>query len=444
MAKTAEAPVNASGLAPVTVTIPKFTPAEPAAFRKKRQTAQAALKKFQPPSDKKYTNWLRREIAEQFDGKALASPEPSFEITQADYDTGLKTIAIPLAKAIKDWPGNVEGYLLGDALPADAHWFSALSGALYSDGAAIIIPPDTKAEVTIELPAESEKLNAFRIVVVAGEGSEVSIFEKNARESSRPKRQRREAEGPGSKLNQGPSTPLRSAQDDFSDAHTIITTGTEVYAGANSTVSYYALQEWPETVTHLAAYRSHQSRDSHLDWLIGSFGSSFTQVWTESGLAAEGASSNVYGTYFPDGENHVEQSLIANHVVGKTESNTYARGVVAENARAVYRGMIKIQQGAHGSAADQNGHAMLLGNDAHADAIPGLEIDADDVVAGHGATVGQIDDEQLFYLMARGISERSARKLIIRGFFEDLFRRLKSETARQEFQRAVEAKLTPT
>ncbi|MSU76364.1 Fe-S cluster assembly protein SufD [Patescibacteria group bacterium] len=434
MVKTVEKP-NASGLAPVTVTIPKFTPAEPAAFRKKRQAAQAALKKLQPPSDKKYTNWLRREIAEQFDGKSLASLEPSFEIKQADYNTGLKTIAIPLAKAIKDWPQNVESYLLGDALPADAHWFSALSGALYSDGAAIVVPPNTKAEVTIELPVESGKLNAFRIVVVAGEGSEVSVFEKSRHSG------RREATA---RNHQASATDSRLRGNDGKESGndtTIVTTGTEVYAGPNSNVSYYALQEWPDTVTHLAAYRSYQSRDAHLDWLIGSFGSGFTQVWAELGLTEEGASGNVFGSYFGGGKNHLEQSLIANHVVGKTSSETYARGVVAENARAVYRGMIKIQQGAHGSSADQNGHAMLLGNDAHADAIPGLEIDADDVVAGHGATVGQVDDEQLFYLMARGISEASARKLIIRGFFEDLFRRINSETARIEFQRAVEARL---
>lgn len=425
MPKTAEKP-NASGLAPVTISVPKFTPVEPPAFRKKRQAAQAALRKLQPPSDKKYTNWLRRDLADRFEGKDVASPEPSFEIAQADYETSTKTIAIPLKKAIADWPENVGGYLLGEALPADAHWFSALSGALYSDGAAVVIPPNVKAEITIELPADLGKLNVFRIVVVAGEGSEATIFEKTSPMSSR-RTSGSIAKDSGVRRNDSNGT--------------IVATGTEVYAGPNAAVNYYALQEWPDSVTHLAAYRSHQQRDSRLEWLIGSFGGRFSQVWTESGMAEEGASTNVLGTYFGDGERHVEQSLIANHLVGKTESDTYARGVVAEQARAVYRGMIKIQRGAHGSTADQNGHAMLLGNDAHADAIPGLEIDADDVTAGHGATVGQVDDEQLFYLMARGLSEASARKLIIRGFFEDLFRRIDSDKVRTQFQRAVEAKL---
>ena len=408
MVKTAEAPINASGLAPVQVTVPRFTPAEPAAFAKKRAAAREALARLQPPSDKKYTNWLRRNVAERFEGKALASPEPSFTIDQADYDTGLKTIAIPLAKAIRDWPDNVTGYLLGRALPADAHYFSALSGALYADGAAVVIPPNTKAEVTVELPAEPGKLNVFRIVVVAGEGSEATIFERTV---GRPR------------------------------AQTIVAAGAEVYAGPNAKLNYYALQEWPESVTHLAAYRSHQERDSRLDWLAGSFGANFSQIHVESGLAGAGASSNIRGTYFGTGEHHYEQQLVANHLVGRTDSNTYARGVAADRARAVYRGLIKIQKGAHGSSADQNGHAMLLGNDAHVDAIPGLEIDADDVVAGHGATVGQIDPEQLFYLMARGLPEEQARQTIIRGFFEDLFARIESPSVRAEFQRAVEARL---
>lgn len=405
MSKTVEAPVNASGLAPVRVPVPRFMPVEPAVFAKKRVAAYEALTLLQPPSDKKYTNWLRRNIAERFEGKDIASPAPTVSAESGD---ATNVIALPLAEAIKRHPRLVTKYLLGDALPPDAHYFSALSGALSVDGAFVYVPAGTNAEVTVELLCESGKLNAFRIVVVAEEGADVTVFEKS---SGRPR------------------------------AQTIVTTGTEVYAGPNARVNYYALQDWPETVTHLAAYRSHQQRDSKLDWLIGSFGGGFTQVHAESGLAGEGAESNVRGTFFGTGENHYEQQLVANHLVGKTTSNTYARGVAADTSRAVYRGMIKIQRGAHGSAADQNGHAMLLGNDAHVDAIPGLEIDADDVIAGHGATVGQIDPERLFYLMARGLPESEARKIIITGFFEDLFGAIRSGSVRTGFERAVEARL---
>lgn len=405
MVKTVEAPINASGLAPVQVTVPRFTPVETVIFAKKRAAARKALETLQPPSDKKYTNWLRRNIAERFEGKAVASPAPKLLVKS---ENAANVIALPLAQAIRQQPALVAEHLLGDALPASEHYFSALSGALYSDGAFVQVPADTKAEVTIELPAESGKLNAFRIVIVAEKNAEVTIFEKS---TCKPR------------------------------AQTIVTTGTEVYAGPNVTVNYYALQDWPETVTHLAAYRSHQQRDSKLDWLIGSFGGSFSQVLVESGLAGEGASSNIRGTYFGTGEHHYEQQLVANHLAGHTDSNTYARGVAAETSRAVYRGMIKIQPGAHGSSADQNGHAMLLGNDAHVDAIPGLEIDADDVVAGHGATVGQIDPEQLFYLMARGLPEIEARQTIIRGFFEDLFAKIESDSTREAFQRVVETRL---
>lgn len=404
MTKTAEAPLNASGLAPVQVSVPRFTPVEPAAFAKKRAAAYGALSVLQPPSDKKYTNWLRRNMTERFEGKDVASPAPKISVS----GKASSAVAMPLAEAIKKHPKAVEKYLMGVALPSEEHYFSALSGALYADGAFVWVPANTKAEVTIELPTESGALNAFRIVVVAEADADITVFE---RSSGRPK------------------------------AGTIATVGTEVYAGPNSRVNYYALQDWPGTVTHLAAYRSHQQRDSKLDWLIGSFGGSFTQIIAESALAGPGAESNIRGTYFGTGENHYEQQLVANHLVGQTTSNTYARGVASETSRAVYRGMIKIQRGAHGSSADQNGHAMLLGNHAHIDAIPGLEIDADDVIAGHGATVGQIDPEQLFYLMARGLPEAEARRLIIEGFFEALFAQIDSETVRSQFQRAVEARL---
>lgn len=404
MAKTAE--INASGLAPVQVKVPQFNPAEPAVFAKKRAAARKALVRLQPPSDKKYTNWLRREIAERFEDKAIGTVSVELDIKQEDYDTGLKTIAIPLAKAIKDWPGQVAGFLLEEALLPDAHYFSALSGALYAEGAAVVVPPNTTAEITIDYTVEADELSAARTVVIVSEGAKATIFE-------------RWSGGKGA----------------------TVTHGAEVYAKENSQAAYHILQDLDDSAAHLAAYRSHQGKDSKLDWLAGTFGGNFSQIYVESGLAGAGAESHVHGTFYGSGEQHFEQQLVANHLVGDTTSDTYARGIVDDQSKAVYRGMIKIQKGAHGSSADQNGHAMLLSDDAHVDAIPGLEIDADDVTAGHGATVGQIDEEQLFYLMSRGLSRAASEKLILRGFFEDLFKRIKSETAHRAFWQAVEARL---
>lgn len=380
--------INASGLAPVTVTVPRYTPAEPTVLAKKREAARKALAKLQPPSDKKYTNWLRRDLAERFEGKAIGGIAPRLTLNGANV--------VGLDRATE--------YFQGKALPADHHYFAALSGALFKEGVAIIVPRNTKAEITADFSVESGKLNAYRTVIIVEAGARAQFFERLGGTVAK---------------------------------ETIFASGTEVYLEEGAQLAFHSLQDLPESVTHLAAYRSHQARDSKLDWLIGSFGANFSQVHVESGLAGEGAESNIHGTYYGSGDQHFEQQLVANHLVGKTTSNTYARGIVSEQSKAVYRGMIKIQLGAHGSSADQNGHAMLLGSDAHIDAIPGLEIDADDVTAGHGATVGQIDEEQLFYLMSRGLSREQATQLIIKGFFEDLFRHIPVDTTRELFWKAV-------
>ena len=392
--------------------IPQFTPAESAEFAKKRLAARTALDTLMPPSDKKYTNWIRQRVVERFQDKPIGTVLPEFEIRQADYDTGLKTIAIPLSKAITDWPDKVAPYLMGDALSPNEHYFSALSGSLYAEGAVILVPPGVQAEIDLTYALEDGKLNAARTIVIISEQASVEVFERSANPTEHP--------------------ILESS---------VFALGVEVYVQGNGQLRYNALQDWPESVSQFATYRGLVERDARLDWLIGSFGGDFSQLRVESALAAEGAESDVHAIYFGEGPRHFDQELIANHLVGQTTSDTYARGVVGEGAKAVYRGMIKIKRGAHGSAADQNGHAMLLDNDSHADAIPGLEIDADDVTAGHGATVGQVDEEQLFYLMARGIPREAAKRMIIRGFFERQLGKVKSKSTRDAFWQTIERRL---
>lgn len=392
--------------------IPQYTPAEPTVFAKKRLAARTALDDLMPPSDKKYTNWIRQKVVERFHDKPIGTVLPQFEIRQADYDTGLKTIAIPLTTAIQDWPDKVAPYLMGEALPPDEHYFSALSGSLYVEGAVILVPPGVQAEIDLTYALEDGKLNAARTIVIISENASAELFERSA---------------------DGTENPLTE--------DTVFAHGVEAYIHGNGRLKYNALQDWPDTVSQFAAYRGHVEKDARLDWLIGSFGAGFSQVRVESALAAAGAESDVHAIYYGEGTRHFDQELIANHLVGQTTSDTYARGVVGGGAKAVYRGMIKIQRGAHGSAADQNGHAMLLDNGSHADAIPGLEIDADDVTAGHGATVGQVDEEQLFYLMARGIPREEARRMIIRGFFERQLGKVKSRSTREAFWSVIERRL---
>ncbi len=391
--------------------LPKYVPAEPKSIATKRRLARNIAPKLAIPSDKKYFSWERYGLADLLSSLPLAGDTPEIAFEADDCGTGLKPIAIPLSKAIHDWPEHVAASMLGDALPAEDHLFSALSGAFFRDGIVVVVPPRTKLRVETRFSAKTGALNVWRSLFIVGEGAVADIYDS--------------------------TTTASDMGEDSIALH-----GVEVYAHDESRVSYTAKQAWPESVINLAVYQAAIARDASLDWMIGTFGSGKSQIHVESKLIGEGAQSNVRSTFFGSSSQHFDFTLEANHVSGHATSETYARGVVDETARAVYRGMIKIQPGAHGTSADQNGHAMLLSDTAHADLIPGLEIDADDVTAGHGATVGQIDEQALFYLMSRGLPEEAAKSLIVEGFFTDLIQNIPSKSVRESFLSEITERLS--
>ncbi len=182
-------------------------------------------------------------------------------------------------------------------------------------------------------------------------------------------------------------------------------------------------------------------RDSELDWVIGGFGSKRGKVWIENDLVGQGATSRVTGAYFADGDQHLDYDTFQEHAAPNTESDFAFKGALREQATAVWRGMIRVEEGAQKTNAYQENRNLLLSNEAHADSIPGLEIMANDVRCTHGATLGRIDREELFYLMARGLSRAEAERLIVRGFFQDVLDRIELEPVREALGAALEARI---
>ena len=182
-------------------------------------------------------------------------------------------------------------------------------------------------------------------------------------------------------------------------------------------------------------------RDSELDWVLGGFGSKRGKVWIENDLVGPGATSRVTGAYFADGEQHLDYDTFQEHAAPNTESDFAFKGALREKATAVWRGMIRVEEDAQKTNAYQENRNLLLSNEAHADSIPGLEIMANDVRCTHGATLGRIDREELFYLMARGLSRAEAERLIVRGFFQDVLDRIELEPVREALGAALEARI---
>jgi Fe-S cluster assembly protein SufD len=215
----------------------------------------------------------------------------------------------------------------------------------------------------------------------------------------------------------------------------------ELFVDQAAKIEYVSLQNLSKETWHFGRHKAWLERDSELDWVIGGFGSKRGKVWIENDLAGPGATSRVTGAYFADGEQHLDYDTFQEHIAPNTESDFAFKGALRESASAVWRGMIRVEEGAQKTNAYQENRNLLLSDKAHADSIPGLEIMANDVRCTHGATLGKVNREELFYLMTRGLSRAEAERLIVRGFFQDVLDRIELEPVREALGAALEARI---
>lgn len=215
----------------------------------------------------------------------------------------------------------------------------------------------------------------------------------------------------------------------------------EIVVRDGAKVEYVSVQNYSHATWHFASHHARVERDAELDWVAGGFGSAKGKVRIQNDLAGPGATSRVTGAYFGDGTQHFDYDTFQEHIAPSTTSDFAFKGALRDSARAVWRGMIRVEEGAQKTNAYQENRNLLLSKTAHADSIPGLEIMANDVRCTHGATLGQVDREQLFYLMARGLSRSEAERLIVRGFFQDVLDRVELEPVREALAAALESRI---
>ncbi len=218
----------------------------------------------------------------------------------------------------------------------------------------------------------------------------------------------------------------------------------EIVVEDGAKVEYVSVQNLSQSTWHFASHHARVGRDAELDWVAGGFGSGGGKVWIQNDLAGQGATSRVTGAYFADHEQRLDYDTFQEHIAPNTTSDFAFKGALRDTARAVWRGMIRVEEGAQKTNAYQENRNLLLSKTAHADSIPGLEIMANDVRCTHGATLGQVDREQLFYLMTRGLSHAEAERLIVRGFFQDVLDRVELEPVRDALAAALEARIPQT
>ncbi|MDI6721290.1 MAG: Fe-S cluster assembly protein SufD, partial [Candidatus Aenigmarchaeota archaeon] len=219
----------------------------------------------------------------------------------------------------------------------------------------------------------------------------------------------------------------------------LMTDITEIYLSEGAKLDFYLLQNTGQDTCIFSNKNAFLGKDASMSWVNGSFGGKMARLKTDNCLKGLGSSSNTNSFFIGNGKQHIDITTNAIHLAPHTTNNIANKGILKGSASSVYRGMIKIEKEAQKTVSYLSDNTIMLGN-AVANSIPGLMIDANDVKASHGSTIGQIDESQIFYLTSRGITKEQAEKLIIEGFIDPSIEMIKSEGIKEIYKKAVEAK----
>ena len=316
---------------------------------------------------------------------------------------------------------GVEAWLATEAVPASDGKFPALNAALWSDGVYLWVPRGVSLDRPIRLSrwvSEAGTATFTRILIVAEEGSRVSFVDEI--------------------LSPDFAGADKAAQ---ADAPALAGTAVEVFARAGAQVQYVSLQRMGRGGFYMAHQRTLAERDSTLDTLNVALGGSVGRVDLNARLLGPGANSDMLGLYFGDDDQHFDFNTSQDHVAPNAHSDLLYKGALDGTSRGVFRGIIRVHEGAQHTDAYQTNRNLILSEQAVATSLPNLEIGADDVRCSHGATVGQLDMEALFYLMSRGLRRRQAERLVVLGFLGEVLSKLPLGGVVEKVTRAIETKL---
>jgi Fe-S cluster assembly protein SufD len=340
-----------------------------------------------------------------FDPDAFEVSDAALQLTEAELPDGV--VFGSLAALAAERPELVERHY--GSVVASEEKFAAGNAAGWADGVFLYVPDGV--EVTTPLRAAME---------VTADGTALMhrtlvVLERGARATF--------------------------AEDYGSTAPGYVNTVVELVVGDGARLEYVTTQRHHPQTRQFGTHRATIGRDAEIDWVVLGLGGTRAKSRIESYLAAPGATAKVTGAYFLTGAEHADFDTTQEHAAPNTTSDLFFKGVLADHSRAVWRGVIRVDKGAQKTDAYQENRNLLLSHDARADSIPGLEIEANDVRCTHGATIGQIDKLQLFYLMSRGLSRTEAEQLIVRGFFQPILDRIDSDEVRETLAAELEARM---
>jgi len=374
---------------------------------------------FKLPSDKAFENLppvpahlLKPLVTDQHGGQIILVPGGS----QIDLDEKISkqgVIFTDLKTAEQKYP-ELLAKMVGKTVNPEEGKFASLAAALAQNGVVLYVPKG----VNVEEPLHSifwgpgaDLAHISHIVVLVDEGASVTYVHE-------------------------------SASPDAAQINSMHAGLVEIQVMQGANLRFVELQSWGKNVWNFSHERIRVERDGNLDWIFGAVGSRVTKNFSELDLVGKGAVGRMSGFYFTDGSQHLDHDTQQNHLAPNTTSDLLFKGALKGRSRSVWQGMIYVAPGAQKTDGYQANRNLVLSEHARADSIPGLEILADDVRCTHGATVGKLEQEPLFYLKSRGIPQKDAERLVVEGFFDPIMQRIPFEGVRERFQQAILDKMS--
>ena len=315
-----------------------------------------------------------------------------------------------MGTAVQEHPDLVRKYF-GRIIPPNDNKFSALNSTVWSGGSFIYVPPG----VSVELPLQAyfrinaENMGQFeRTLIIADKGSQVHYIE-------------------------GCSAPVYTSDS----LHSAVV---EIAVGEGARVTYTTIQNWSNNVYNLVTKRARVEAEGHMEWIDGNIGSRLTMKYPAVVMVGPKASGEVLSVAYAGPGQHQDAGAKMTHAAPETTSKIVSKSISKDGGRTSYRGLVRVEPDATGCKSHVQCDALILDEDSVSDTYPYMEVGSQDAVIGHEATVSKVADEQLFYLMSRGLSEEQAMGMIVNGFIEPVIRTLPMEYA-VEWSRLIELQM---
>ena len=316
-----------------------------------------------------------------------------------------------LSEAVAAHPDLVRQYL-GSVVRDDENKFRALHGALWSGGTFLYVPKNVEIDLQLVSGTWLDRDGVAYMphtLVVAEERSRVTLVELSGSAAG--------------------------------DGRTLVNHAVELIPESGAQIRYVHLQDWGRNLWEIGVVRGVLARDATIHSLLVAFGAGLVKTNVESRLVGQGSTSEMLGVLFGDGAQHFDYHTLQEHAAPNTTSDLLYKGALKDTAHSVFAGLIRADYGAQKTNAFQLNRNLILSEGARADSMPKLEIMANDLRCTHGASTSRLNEDQIFYLMSRGLARPVAVRMMVDGFFAEIFDRIPLELIRQRLGEAIERKM---